>query len=203
VVRVFAFLVVCLCGFAYGGEPADYKAKIQQYLSGLHALTADIKQYNPEGSVYTGKLWLKRYKDQMGKMRLDYNAPAGQRLLANKGELVMREPDGTANTYDINDTPAAFILRSDIDFDRELDVKELEKAPDSKHVLLTLTRAGDQVGPSLTLIFALTPGGGIAKLVMWEVLDMQGNKTVVELVDQSIRVNDNRLVNDAVFQPPF
>lgn len=202
-IKVFSLFVVCLYSVAYGSEHADYKTKIQKYLNGLHALTADIKQYNPEGSVYTGKLWLKRYKDQMGKMRLDYNAPAGQRLIANKGELVMSEPDGTDNTYDINYTPAAFILRSDIDFDRELDVKELEKAPDGKHVLLTLTRAGDRDGPSLTLIFALTPGGGIAKLVMWEVLDMQGNKTVVELVDESIRVNDNRLVNDAVFQPPF
>jgi outer membrane lipoprotein-sorting protein len=188
-------------GTSYGS--GEYQKKIKSYLNGMHALKATFKQYNPDGTLYVGDLWIKRYKDKMGKMRLDYQGEGAQRIVANEGVLIIYEADGNENVYNVDHTPAGFILRSDIDFEKDLTVKGCEKSEDGQFVFLKLVRSGDDDGPSLTLAFKLTPSGGIAKLAMWEVLDIQGNRTVVEIEDDSVRVNDTRLVEDTLFKPPF
>lgn len=193
------WLALIIPGHIAWGESPNYQIKIQNYLNGLNTLGANFSQHNPDGSFQKGKLWIKKYPDKMGQLRLQYEPPYNQTIIATDGFLTIYEEDGNQSDYDIDYTPAAFVLKNHVAFEKELSVIEIKESDDKNFVLITLTRKGDEDGPSLTLIFKLTNREGIQQLVMWEVIDMQQNKTVVVLDEDSVRVNDPSLISPDTF----
>lgn len=155
---------------------------LRNYLNGIGTLKADFSQYNPNGTLSSGKMYLKRLgKESFGKLRLDYNLPQKDRIIAN-GEILRIEDAQTKDVseYSIDNTPASFLLRHKIDFSNDLEVKKMDTK--GNKITLTLMRSGDD-GVTLTLIFVKSP---FLRLQEWTVVDVQGNSTHVVLKNVEI-----------------
>jgi outer membrane lipoprotein-sorting protein len=182
---------------------SNIKEWAQTYLNGLQAMVANFTQHNPDGSSYRGKIWIRRDKGSSGKMRLDYFDGPGQKVLALNDDLIVIEKNGEESSCPISSTPAAYILRKKIVFGTDVFVKKAELSKNKKHALLALglEESDDDSEPgTLTIIFSVSPTQkGLQDIMMWEVVDMQGRTTTVEIDSSSLRVNDKRLVQDSVF----
>lgn len=182
----------------------DITTWAQTYLNGLQAMVANFTQHNPDGSSYRGKIWIKRDKGSSGKMRIDYLDGPQQKVLALDNDLIVIEKNGEESSCPISSTPAAYILRKKIVFGTDVFVKKAQLSKNRKHALLAigLEESNDDSEPgTLTIIFSVSPTKkGLQDIVMWEVIDMQGKSTTIEIDSSSLRVNDKRLVQDSVFK---
>jgi outer membrane lipoprotein-sorting protein len=158
-------------------EPAPAQlSQLQNYLNGIKTLKANFTQTNPDRTLTNGIMFIKRLANSMGKLRLQY-APPSQDLIVADGE-VLRHVDGQSqevNEYSIENTPASFLLRPNIDFSDDLEVKKMETIGDK--INLTLRRSGDN-SVTLTLVFVTSP---MLRLQEWSLIDAQSNKTHVVL----------------------
>ena len=158
--------------------------QIQDYLNGIHTLRANFSQDNPNGTTSSGKMYLKRLgTESFGKLRLEYAPPTLVKIIAD-GETLRHEDGETkeVSEYSIDSTPASFLLRHNIDFSNDLEVKKMETKGDK--IYLTVTRPEDD-GVTLTLIFVTSP---MLRLQEWSVVDAQANKTHVVLKQVEIGV---------------
>lgn len=158
--------------------------KLQDYLNGIRTLRANFSQDNPNGTTSSGKMYLKRLgQESFGKLRLEYAPPTPIKIIAN-GEILRHEDGETkeVSEYAIDSTPASFLLRHQIDFFDDLEVKTLERNGDK--IALTVRRSGDE-GVSLTLVFVTSP---LLRLQEWTVVDAQASKTHVTLNQVEIGV---------------
>jgi outer membrane lipoprotein-sorting protein len=166
-------------------DPALIK-KVEDYLNGLKTYRARILQINDNGSTQKGWFYMERGgKKQFGKMRIEYDAPIKDLMIVDGHNFIFY--DGQAkekNTYDIDATPAAFLLRRKIDLHHDL--KIVEKAVDGTDLGLKVIRSGDESGAALILKFSTSP---IFKLNGWAVIDPQGLMTRVHLEDVNIGIN--------------
>lgn len=164
--------------------------KVQDYLNGIRTLRATFSQDNPNGTMASGTMYLKRLgKESFGKLRLDYAPPNLTKIIAN-GEILRHEDGDTKeiNEYSIDSTPASFLLRHKIDFFNDLEVKKMDAK--GEKIYLTVVRPGDE-GVTLTLIFVTSP---MLRLQEWTVIDGQANETHVVLENVEIGVPlDERL----------
>jgi outer membrane lipoprotein-sorting protein len=151
--------------------------KIQNYLNGIRTLQAGFTQKNPDGTLSTGRFYLKRSgKESFGKLRLEYAPPSSLTIIAN-GEVLRQEDrtTGEISEYSIESTPASFLLEHKIDFSKDFDIKKIDFK--RENLELTLTRAGDD-SVILTLIFKTAP---LLRLEGWKIIDAQANETHVNL----------------------
>ncbi|MBW8309000.1 MAG: outer membrane lipoprotein carrier protein LolA [Candidatus Paracaedibacteraceae bacterium] len=166
-------------------EPALIK-KVEDYLNGIKTYRARILQTNNNGSIQKGWFYMERGgKKQFGKMRIEYEAPIKDLMIVDGREFIFY--DGQAkekNTYDIDATPAAFLLRRKIDLHNDL--KIVDKAVDGNELGLKVIRSGDESGAALVLKFSTSP---IFKLNGWAVIDPQGLMTRVHLEEVNIGMN--------------
>ncbi|MDG1497224.1 MAG: outer membrane lipoprotein carrier protein LolA [Amylibacter sp.] len=58
---------------------------ISDYINGLKMVEADFEQVNSDGSIDTGKLYIRR----PGKMRLEYEAPNNALVIAGAGSVAI------------------------------------------------------------------------------------------------------------------
>lgn len=183
---------------AYSKSPLIFQ--IETFLNGIQCLSADFIQTNSDQSQSMGKIWLKRKSNGIGKMRLDYSPEVGQRLIAKDGELIVYDlKDHNESHYNIDYTPAAFILNSKIDLGKDVVVESVKK--NNNFIAIVLTAKGDATNQSLTLYFSLYQTGNIKNLAQWIVRDLQGNQTLVQFVPGKIVLNDLSLVQEEVFSP--
>lgn len=150
--------------------------QLQKYLNGIKTLQANFTQINPDRTISSGTMFIKRLRSSMGKLRLQYNPPSRDLIVAD-GE-VLRHIDGQSqevNEYSVDNTPASFLLRPNIDFSDDLEVKKMETIDDK--INLTLMRSGDN-SVTLTLVFVTSP---MLRLQEWSLIDAQSNKTHVVL----------------------
>lgn len=179
--------------------------KIEVYLNGIQALKSDFVQTNPNGSVMHGRLWLQRTPGTFGKLRLDYEPKAQQRVVSVDENLSIYDlSDNSETNVNVSSTPAAFILQQAISLQKNLRVVTLSMDNLHEIVKIKLVRQGDDDnGPALTLFFSLYETGGIKTLERWEVADMQANETKVDLIQKTLTINSHDLVPDSIFLPPF
>lgn len=174
--------------------------QVQTFLNSIHSLVADFVQTNPDQSQVEGKIWLCRGGKTMGKMRLDYAPAVGQRIIAKDGDFVIYDlNDQSESRYTLDYTPAAFILRPDINLSKDVSVEAIYKNKDSLET--TLVPKGDATGQSLTLYFSLYPNGNLKALQQWIVRDGQNNQTLVQFIPGQVVINNASLVSDKVFNP--
>jgi outer membrane lipoprotein-sorting protein len=206
--RIHTFLIIiwAICAPLTANTNAQNNVKTwaQTYLNGLQAMVANFTQHNPDGSTYRGKIWIRRDKGSIGKMRIDYLDGPQQKVLALNDDLIVIEKNGEESSCPVSSTPAAYILRKKIVFGRDVFVKKAELSKNKKYALLALglEEGEDDLEPgTLTIIFSLSSTQkGLKNIVMWEVVDMQGKQTTIELDASSLRVNDQSLVKDDVFK---
>lgn len=148
--------------------------EISRYLNDITTATTDFTQINDDGSLSTGKLYLKR----PGRMRFEYNPPEDLLVMAGGGQVAVF--DGKSNLtkaerYPLRQTPLNLILERTVNLAR----RNMVVGHDFDGTATVVT-AQDPEHPeygNLQLKFT----GGPVELRQWIVTDGQGGRTTVVL----------------------
>ena len=97
--------------------------RIEHYLNSINTLVADFTQVAPDGSIASGKFYLKR----PGKMRWQYEPPTPVLIIANNGSLVYYDYELKQVTHlPIDSSLASILARKHIRLDDpDLVIEEL------------------------------------------------------------------------------
>lgn len=148
-------------------------AEVSAYLTDLKTVEAAFTQINDDGSISTGRLYLKR----PGRMRFEYDPPEKAMVLASGSTVAIF--DGRSNmppeTYPLRRTPLSVILEETVDLGRA----DMVTAHDYDGTT-TRVRAQDPEHPeygSIDLMFTGDP----VELRQWIINDGNGGRTTVIL----------------------
>jgi outer membrane lipoprotein-sorting protein len=194
----FLALGLLLAGAALGQDAAPLSAEDQadlerarEYLEAIHSLRSDFVQVNPDGSLAHGTFYLKR----PGRLRFAYEPPTPVLIVGDGTYLHYHDIElGQVNSFTLNDTPIAVIMREEIRFEDEVTVTRVEREPGALEI--TLVDTDDPGMGELRLTFADAP----LELRQWTVLDAQGQSTTVAFMD--IRKNPPLDAQLFVFENP-
>lgn len=147
---------------------------LSQYLNSIEQATSDFTQVNDDGSLSTGKFFIKR----PGRMRFEYNPP--EKLLVMAGGSNVGIFDGKSNVqkaerYPLRRTPLNLILEKNVN----LSARNMVVGHDFDGTA-TIVTAQDPKNPeygTIQLKFTSNP----VELRQWIVTDGQGAKTTVIL----------------------
>lgn len=91
-------------------------AEISSYLNSITTLKSDFRQFNADGSVSTGTLYIRR----PGRMRFEYDPPEQALVIAAASAVVIidKKSNQPPETYPLRRMPLSLILASDIDLTR-------------------------------------------------------------------------------------
>ncbi|MCT8158469.1 LolA family protein [Pseudoruegeria sp. SHC-113] len=147
--------------------------ELSRYLNALQTAQADFTQINPDGTISTGQLYIRR----PGRMRFEYNQPDNTVVIAGGGQVAIF--DGKSNTgpeqYPLKRTPLNLILEQNVDLARRsMVIGHREDGPK------TIVTAQDPENPqygNIQLVFTGSP----TELRQWIVTDGSGVQTTVVL----------------------
>lgn len=150
-------------------------ADLSRYLNGLTTAETDFTQINADGSVATGKLFIKR----PGRVRFEYDPPDRSLVLASAGSVAIFDAKSNQppEQYPLRRTPLNLILARDVDLGRAKMVVGHEEDDAA-----TLVRAQDPENPeygTIALVFSADP----VTLRQWVITDDLGQQTTVILGD--------------------
>lgn len=164
---------------------------LSDYFNSFRTAEADFTQINPDGTLATGRLTIRR----PGRMRLEYDPPDANLVIAAGGSIHVfdaRSNDGPT-TYPLNRTPLALILADRIDLERaRMVVDHFAEGPTTSVV------AQDPDNPGMghiRLVFSAEP----TELRQWIVTDDMGTETTVILGDMVLGTE----IADALFSVDF
>lgn len=146
---------------------------LSAYINGIKTATSDFTQVNPDGSVSTGRLWLRR----PNRMRFEYAPPDRNLVLASAGSVAIFDAKSNEppEQYPLRRTPLHLILGNNVNLGRARMVTAHGTAGKD-----TVVRAQDPANPEygyIDLVFAPDP----IALKSWAVTDDGGGQTTVIL----------------------
>lgn len=143
--------------------------EVEKFLNGIQTFQADFTQLNGDGTQAQGVFYLKRPHN----LKFVYTAPEGSVLLAKNGYLIFYDADQQEEmTLEVENTPAAFLLRDTLSLTENLQVKEIHQT--DAQINVTVSDLEETV--TLTLYFDLA----LEKLLGWRVKDIQNTLTSVQ-----------------------
>ena len=175
--------------------PADTSAqstgktieRLETYLAGLRSIEADFVQSSSKGGFARGRLYVLR----PSRLRLDYKPPSSLQIYANGSWLIYVDTELEEVTHvPLERTPAAFLVGETVSFSGAVTVTALKE--DEETIGIQLVRSEEPEAGSAILTF----GRGPLVLKGWTVIDAQGVRTRVGLVQPSF----NRPIDSSVFQ---
>jgi len=146
---------------------------LSAYLNGLSTVEAEFTQINADGSISTGKIYIKR----PGRARFEYDPPDRSLVIAGGQQVAIFDPKSNQppEQYPLRRTPLNLILAADIDLARaEMVVGHVADGT------ATRLRAQDPESPeygSIELVFTADP----VALRQWVITDDLGAQTTVIL----------------------
>jgi outer membrane lipoprotein-sorting protein len=148
---------------------------LSAYLNSLTTAEAEFTQVNADGSIATGKLFIKR----PGRARFEYAPPDKSLVLAGGGQVAIFDAKSNQppEQYPLKRTPLNLILDDNINLGRAKMV--VGHAEDGTS---TRVKAQDPDNPeygSIELVFTANP----TELRQWVITDDVGNQTTVILGD--------------------
>ena len=148
---------------------------LSAYLNGLSTAEAEFTQVNADGSIATGKLFIKR----PGRARFEYAPPDKSLVLAGGGQVAIFDAKSNQppEQYPLKRTPLNLILAENIDLARAKMV-----VGHSEDGTSTRVKAQDPDNPeygTIELVFTANP----VELRQWVITDDVGNQTTVILGD--------------------
>ena len=151
--------------------------KLSAYLNTLTTAETDFTQINADGSVATGKLYIKR----PGRVRFEYAPPDKSLVLASGGQVAIFDAKSNQppEQYPLKRTPLNLILAANVDLGA---AKMVVAHKEEKNT--TRVRAMDPKNPeygSIDLIFTADP----IALRQWIITDDLGQQTTVMLGELS------------------
>lgn len=148
--------------------------RVEQYLNGIHSLTAHFQQFGQDGGTAGGRVFVAR----PGRMRFEYAAPSPILLLADGTWVVYIDNQLKQVSYlPISSTPAWFLLRDKISLADGVTITKFERGPGVIRISLVENKSPEN--GLLTLTFADKP----LELKQWTIVDQQGKSTTVVLDD--------------------
>ena len=154
-------------------EQSDIK-RVEDYLNAMHTLRARFLQVDSRGGTAEGGLFIAR----PGKLRVDYDAPNPNLLIANNNLLIHYDRQLKAPAYlPLNSTPAGLLVRDHLTLSGDVTVTKVEHGPAVLRV--TVTQTADPRAGQVTFVFGERP----FVLNSWQVTDAQGAATRVTLYD--------------------
>lgn len=146
---------------------------LSDYLNSLSTVEADFTQINADGTIATGKIYIKR----PGRVRFEYAPPDRSLVIAGGQQVAIFDTKSNQppEQYPLKRTPLNLILAADIDLGRAKMV-----VGHSEDGTSTRVRAQDPESPeygSIELVF--TPGP--VELRQWIITDDLGDQTTVIL----------------------
>jgi outer membrane lipoprotein-sorting protein len=146
---------------------------LSDYLNGLTTVEADFTQVNSDGSVSTGRIFIKR----PGRVRFEYNPPDKALVLAGGQQVAIF--DGKSNVapeqYPLKRTPLNLILAANVNLGKAKMV-----VGHSSDATTTRVKAQDPEYPeygTIELVFSSGP----VELRQWIITDDLGSQTTVIL----------------------
>lgn len=156
---------------------ADDKADVaraEAYLDSIRTLESRFLQIGPDGSVAEGSFYLSR----PGKLRLDYDAPNPNLLVADGRAFVHIDRYLKTIAYlPVDSTPAGLLVREHIRLSGDVRVVGVERGP--AVLRIAVVQAADPRAGRLVLAFSDRP----FSLASWSFVDSQGQTTRLSLID--------------------
>jgi len=145
------------------------------YLNGLSTVQSQYTQINADGTLSTGKIFIKR----PGRIRFEYDPPNNALVMASAGSLAIFDPKGneTPESYPLNKTPLSIILGQSINLSRDRMV--VGHKYDGTATTLTVQDPDYPERGRLDLVFT----GATPELRQWVVYNDSGEQTTVILND--------------------
>ena len=164
-------------------EAADIE-RIEDYLNGLTTMDSRFVQLS-DGTIAQGRIRLSR----PGRLRIDYEPPVPVRIVASGRFMLYYDHELEQTTYvPVSRTPAYFLLQEEVDLSERIAITDFEK--DAATIRVTAIEQDSPENGSLTVVFEDNP----LRLVKWQVVDPQGQRVDVALLDPHFGVNlDNDL----------
>jgi len=146
---------------------------LSQYLNALSSAETDFTQVNADGTISTGKLYIKR----PGRVRFEYAAPDDSLVLASAGNVAIFDAKSNQppEQYPLTRTPLNLILAETVDLSRASMVVGHNADGTSTRV-----KAQDPQHPeygTIELVFTADP----VTLRQWVITDDAGQETTVIL----------------------
>ncbi len=169
------FLAVVFSVFAFpafAGQAEDLK-RIDDYLNALTTISADFTQVAPDGTLSSGKFYLKR----PGQMRWQYEPPTPILMIANGNELIFYDYElQQVSHIPVDSTIASFISRPQISLrDASIEMVDFESQPGA--IRVTIRQKGKPENGTLLLEFSDYP----LQIKNMVVTDAQNQVTTVSL----------------------
>ena len=183
----FAFLII---GSILKADPYSI-VNISQYLQNLKILKADFSQTNPDDTISSGTILIKR----PGRMRFEYYKPDNTLVLVSAGALAIFDPNGDDKpiTYPIRNNPISLILKGEVDLLNSRIVGNY-KVSDEKGVLMIKDPKTPELG-SVELVFT----GAKPELEKFTIINENGSSTSILLKD----IEYPKKLNDTLFSIPL
>lgn len=166
-------------------------ADISAYLNGLTTVQASFTQINDDGTLSTGKLWLRR----PGRMRFEYDPPDSGVVTARAGTVVIHDPKSNQppEQYPLSRTPLSIILARNVDLGRANMV--VGHGFDGTATVVTAQDPENPEYGRLDLMFTDSP----VELRKWVVHDGSGGSTTVILgaLNRAGSLDDSLFINGA------
>ena len=146
---------------------------ISDYLNDLKTAEAPFTQVNDDGSISTGRVYIKR----PGRVRFEYDPPVEAMVLASANTVAIF--DGRSNqppeTYPLKRTPLSVILARKVDLEQANMV--VGHAYDGEATVVTAQDPKNPEYGSIQLMFGSEP----VELKQWVIQDGSGGRTTVIL----------------------
>ncbi|WP_149588531.1 LolA family protein [Tabrizicola flagellatus] len=146
---------------------------LSEYLNGLTTVEADFTQINSDGTISTGKIYIRR----PGRVRFEYAPPDRSLVIAGGQQVAIFDAKSNQppEQYPLKRTPLNLILAANIDLGRaKMVVGHTEDGTSTR------VRAQDPEHPeygSIELVFTSNP----VELRQWVITDDLGQQTTVIL----------------------
>ena len=172
-----AAALLSLAAFLWLAAPAQARelslAEISAYLNGLKVAEARFRQFNDDGSISTGTLYIRR----PGRMRFEYDPPEKSLVMAGQGQVAVFDPKSNQppERFPLVRTPLNLILAEKVDLGRDKFL--LGHFSDGKTTSIVAQDPKHPDYGNIQLVFSADP----ITLRQWIVTDSAGQKTVVVL----------------------
>jgi len=171
---LLAPILALALGLPAQAEPVPL-ATLSAYLNGLTTAEAEFTQINSDGSISTGKLFIKR----PGRVRFEYAPPDRSLVMAAGGQVAIFDSKSNQppEQYPLRRTPLNLILARNVDLTNAKMVVGHFEVQDTTRVV-----AQDPENPeygTIEMVFSNDP----VALTSWVITDDMGNKTDV-ILDQ-------------------
>jgi outer membrane lipoprotein-sorting protein len=147
--------------------------KISDYINGLTSLQADFEQVNSDGSIDTGKLYIRR----PGRMRLEYTAPNNALVIAGAGSVAIFD-DKSKNgptLFPLKKTPLNLLLKKNVDLYKNEMITEHTANNENTFIVATDPKRKSQ--GSIKIVFSNSP----VSLQGWTITNQSNQKTKIIL----------------------